>query len=428
MRPAEDMLAFIAAGPSPDHCVAEAARRLQAGGFTEVDERRAPAPLAAGAQQFVRRAGTLVAWRAGTAAIAEAGFRLLGAHTDSPNLRLKPNPDYSRAGYLQWGVEVYGGVLLATWADRDLGVSGRVALRDGDGVRTELVRIDRPIARIPNLAIHLNRKVNDDGLVLNRQRHLPPVIGLGEGEEAGEQLRSLIADASGCEPDDILRWDLGLHDLQAPTIGGLHDEFVFAPRLDNQASCHCALQALLGASAAAATQVVVLYDHEEVGSGSERGAASALLGHLLARLERDHEARAPGGVERAAAASYSISIDMAHAGHPNHLDKHDARHRPRINGGPVIKTNANMRYATDAETAARFRLACEVVGAPVQDFVNRTDLACGSTIGPISAAALGIRTVDVGGAMLSMHSIREQAGTRDVAWMIDALRHVLITG
>jgi aspartyl aminopeptidase len=423
MSSAQGLIDFIAASPSPQHCVAEVEDRLQKAGFTRLDTASEPHALVAGSGGYYRNSGTIVAWRVGDESPSQSGFRMLGAHTDSPNLRLKPNAEHIREGFVQWGVEVYGGVLLSTWMDRDLGLSGTVAIRDGKGVRTELIRVERPIARVPNVAIHLNRTVNTDGLKLNKQKHLAPVVGLAAD---GPVLIPLLCAELGCNESDILGWELGLHDLVPPSLGGAHEEFIFAPRLDNQASCYTALEGLLNLKETPkATALTVLFDHEECGSKSERGASSAMLRNLLSRLERDHENRAPGGLERALAKSIMISADMAHGVHPNYSDKHEPEHKPRINGGPVIKTNVNMRYATNAETMALFRAACQDEGVPVQDFVTRTDLGCGSTIGPLSASELGVPTVDVGCAMLSMHSIREQTGARDVEGMARVMRRVL---
>ncbi|MFT7621067.1 MAG: aspartyl aminopeptidase [Myxococcota bacterium] len=426
---ASDLCDYIWASPSPFHCVEESARRLTAAGFVPLLEGGDPQNVTPGSTGFLIRGGTLVAWRAGTDSPAVAGFRMLGAHTDSPNLRIKPRPEYLAEGYVQWGIEPYGGVLLATWTDRDLGLSGRVTVRTDQGLKTHLFRDDRPLARVTNLAIHLNRKVNDEGLKLNKQTHLPPLVAQVPELEGPGLLLGLLASTLNVQADDILGWDLGLHDVQKPTVGGLNEDFVFAPRLDNQGSCYTALQALIQQTEPTAhTQVVALFDHEEVGSGSDRGAASTLLRNLLVRLERDHTISAPGGIERAVANSFMVSADMAHGVHPNYADKHDKHHRPTLNGGPVIKTNVNMRYATDAETAARFRAACEAEAVPYQEFINRSDLACGSTIGPISAAGLAVPGLDVGCAMLSMHSIRECAGARDVEMMTAVMRRILLEG
>lgn len=418
-----DLLDYIHASPTPHHCVAESARRLLEGGFVELSEGDAW-KLEAGRGYFVRRGGALLAFRTGKKAAAQAGFRVLGAHTDSPNLRVKPQPDVVADGYLQLGVEVYGGVLTHTWLDRDLGLAGRVLLAGPAPGRTEtrLVAIRRPLLRIPALAIHLDREVVSKGLVLNNQRHLPPVLGL----EPAVPLRQLLAEELGVEPERVLSWDLSLMDVQPPAVGGLRGEFIFAPRLDNQASCHAALAALLRAGAADATQVVCLYDHEEVGSGSTAGAGGSFVEDLLRRLaEFEGQGAEPGGLPRAVARSFQVSADMAHAVHPNYDDRHEPHHKPRLNGGPVVKINHQQRYATDAEGEALFEALCREADVPCQRFVTRTDLACGSTIGPISATRLGIRTVDVGNPMLSMHSIREQGGAHDPERMVAVLARFL---
>lgn len=417
MSRSADLIRFISASPSPFHCVAEAARRLREAGFTEVDPGAAPETVSPGQGQYAALGGSLLAWRAGLDAPSAAGFRILGAHTDSPNLRIKQRPDTASEGYRRWGVEVYGGVILATWTDRDLGLSGKVVVAGKDGLEERLYRCDRPIARVPNLAIHLNRKVNDEGLKLDPQKHLPPVLGLGDGPS----FRAWLGAELGVSEAAILGYELGLHDVVPPTLGGLDGAFVYSPRLDNQFCAYAALMALIEAPVAAATQVIALFDHEEIGSRTWRGAMGPALGQVLARLERDHALRAPGGLARAAANSWLVSADMAHGVHPNYAELHEPNHKPRLNGGPVLKGHVEHRYATDAESAALFRMACAEVGVPCQDFVIRTDLACGTTIGPISAAELGIRTVDVGSAMLSMHSIREMCGADDAEQLIAAM-------
>lgn len=420
----QDLLAFIEASPSPYHCVEETAKQLRAGGFSEHNERDEPAKIAPGDCGFIQRAGSILAFRAGSAPPAKSGFRILGAHTDSPNLRIKPRPDVKACGYRQWGVESYGGVILATWLDRDLGVSGRVHLRGQDGKpEARLFRCDRPIARIANLAIHLNRDVNSKGLKLDKQKNLPPMVGLEDAASFEEwlaaEMRTDDADA------EILSWDLGLMDLQKPTVGGIDDSFIFAPRLDNQASCFAALRALLGADTSDATQVVILFDHEEIGSRSYSGAMSRFLRDSLSRIEDAHSEKSPGGLERAIPNSILVSLDMAHGIHPNYTSVHEPNHAPVLNGGPVIKEHVEQRYATDGETGLWFREICRSEEVEYQDFVIRTNLACGSTIGPIASAELGIRTVDVGNAMLSMHSIREHAGSKDTGPLIKVLQRSL---
>lgn len=421
MSRVQELIRFLGASPSPFHCAAEAARRLGEAGFKAVDEGAAPETIQPGEGAFILRGGSLLAWRAGLDAPAAAGFRVLGAHTDSPNLRVKPRPDAPCEGYRRLGLEVYGGVIYATWMDRDLGLSGKVVLRGAEGTEDRLFRCDRPVARISNLAIHLNRNVNTDGLKLDAQKHLPAMIGLGDGPG----FQAWLASELGVAPESVLSWEIGLHDLAAPTIGGMDGEFLFSARLDNQFCSFAALSALLEAEPARHTQVLALFDHEEIGSRTWRGASGPLLAHGLSRILRDHTEKAPGGMERAVVNSWMVSADMAHGVHPNYADQHEPSHKPRLNGGPVLKAHAEHRYATEAESAAFFRLACAEAGVPLQDFVTRTDLACGTTIGPISAAELGIRTVDVGCSMLSMHSVREVAGASDIDPLVTALHRAI---
>jgi len=426
-----DLLAYIDASPTPFHCVAESARRLEAAGFQplEPSERWSLRP---GQGHYVAQAGTLIAFRVGQAAPADAGFRVIGAHTDSPNLKVKPIPDVTKAGYRQLAVEVYGGVLDYTWLDRDLGLAGRVLLA-GEArpaaVEHRIVTIARPILRVPSLAIHLNREIREKGLQLNKQKHLPPLLGLAGDDQADEvgALRRLLGRELDVPPDRILSWDLSLFDVVPSTVGGMDGEFIFAPRLDNQASCHAALAALIAADPAPTTQVACLYDHEECGSQSAEGAEGPVVEHILRRLSASAspEEAEPDAFARAVARSFQISADMAHAVHPSWEDRHEPGHRPVLNGGPVIKLNHNQRYATSGEGAALFAALCREAEVPCQQFVTRTDLACGTTIGPISAARLGITTVDVGNPMLSMHSIREQAGALDQPRMIAVMTRFL---
>ena len=426
--PAETLalLEFIAASPTPYHCAAEAARQLALAGFTPLDEADRWA-LAPGGAYYLHKGGALVAFEVGTAPPADAGFRLIGAHTDSPNLRLKAEVDVTRAGYQLLGVEVYGGALEYTWLDRDLGLAGRVVLAGAEhpsALEHRLLDLRQPLLRVPSVAIHLNREVKTDGLKLNPQKHLPPILGLADGapSDGVGALRRLLARELDVAPERILAWDLMLADVVPPTLGGQRGEFIFAPRLDNQASSHAALTALLRARAAgptAATRLIALYDHEECGSQSTTGADGALVEFVLRRVAT--ALRAPGDDDafmRAMARSVQISADMAHAVHPSWDERHEPEHKPRLNGGPVIKLNANQRYATAGDGAAYFEALCREVGVPVQKYVHRTDLPCGTTIGPIAAARLGVMTVDVGNPMLSMHAIREQAGTHDHPLMI----------
>ena len=422
-----DLLAFIDRSPTPYHAVAEAVRRLQAAGYREALDVEAW-EFAPGEKRYsVRGGGSLVALRMGAASPVQGGFRVLGAHTDSPNLRLKPRADVAAQGYRQLAVEPYGGVLAHTWLDRDLSLAGQVTLREGDRTRTLLLDFARPLLRIPNLAIHLNREVSTEGLKLNAQTHLAPIAGLegapGLEELVASELRARqLASVSAA---DVLAFDLMLHDPQPAAVSGLRGEFIHAPRLDNLASCHAAVTALLesaGEPPPAHASVVVLYDHEEVGSRSAWGAAGPLLADTLERAIAGWKGGEPQGLPRALARSLLVSVDMAHAVHPNYADRHEPGHRPVLGGGPVIKRNANLSYASDAVGVGQIAALCARLGIAPQSFVTRSDLACGSTIGPISAARVGIRAVDIGSPMLSMHSCREMAGSADVQPMIDLLR------
>jgi aspartyl aminopeptidase len=410
------LLSYLDASTSPFHAAENAAAELAAAGFARVDER---ATFPAVPRGFVVRPGSLVAWSAGARPPVDGGFRVLGAHTDSPNLRLKARPNTGAAGFRQLGVEVYGGVLLNSWLDRDLSLSGRVMLRAANGVASaQLYRCDRALLRVPQLAIHLDREVNSRGLVLDPQLHMTPVWSLGRVDERG--LQKFLARELGREPDDVLSWDLMLHDVASAAVLGLEGEMIASARLDNLCSSWSALQALLSRGSGAATAVLCLFDHEEVGSASTRGAQGPLLVDVLERL-----VLASGGARdefhRAIARGFCASVDMAHATHPNYREKHEPDHWIALNGGPVIKINTNMRYATDAEGEAEFALACERAGVPVQRYFHRSNLACGTTIGPLTAARLGMRTVDVGCPQLSMHSIRELCGSEDPLSMARAL-------
>lgn len=425
LRLARDLMRFIDASPSPYHAVAEVERRLVSERFVRFDERESW-ELAEGTRGIIVRGATLLAFVMGSRPPAEAGFVIIGAHTDSPNFRLKPRPELESAGYKQLAVEVYGSPILATWLDRDLGLGGRVVLADGSSA---LLRLNEPVMRIPNLAIHLNRDVNKEGLSLNAQQHLVPVLGLDAMNPSG--LLELVCHGlaanghSGVMPSDVLGFDLCLFDLAPSTLGGSSGEFIFAPRLDNLASCHAGYLALMASGASERTRVVALYDHEEVGSQSEAGARSRLLESVLDRLANSGKDAPRDSTARAFSRSYLVSCDMAHAVHPNYVDKHDKLHRPLLGQGPVVKVNANQSYATDGPAAARFVRACRQNDVVPQHFVSRNDMPCGSTIGPITAARLGINGVDVGNPMLSMHSCREMAGSGDVGPMVRVLGTLL---
>lgn len=408
--------ADIDASPTPYHAVERARATLDAAGFAPCDPSAGPV-----GRWYHARGGGLVAWVVAEHHDETSGLRIVGAHTDSPNLRVKPQPDTGAAGIAQLGVEVYGGVLFNSWLDRDLGLAGRVSVLTDDGPEMRLFRDDRALARIPQLAIHLDRGVNEKGLALNPQQHLPPMWALG----AAPEFRAYLAEQLAVDADAVLAWDAMFHDLTPAALNGLDQEFLASARIDNQLSCFTAVAALVRAADApgATIAMIALFDHEEVGSVSTTGAASPFLRHQIERVQAafgaDAEAR-----HTAAARSIVISADGAHATHPNYADRHEPDHRIALNGGPVIKINANQRYATDAASAAVFELACREAEVPVQRFVTRTDLACGSTIGPATAGELGIAVVDAGMAQLAMHSAREVCGSADPAWFTAALEAV----
>jgi aspartyl aminopeptidase len=414
------LIDFVDASPTPFHACEQAARRLAEAGFTEVVETdRFPSEPG---RHWMLRGGSLIAWDTtgayGAGAGPEAGFRVVGAHTDSPNLRVKPNADHVKAGWQMLAVEPYGGLLANSWLDRDLGLAGRVAVRTADGVQARLFHDTDPILRVAQLAIHLDRNQNE-GLVLNRQQHLVPLWGLGD---APGDVASYLAEQVGVERGDVLAWDVMTHPAEASARIGLRRELIAAPRLDNLATSYAGVRALLEASASepAHVPVLVLFDHEEIGSTSERGATSTLLPSVLERIvlvaggDRDAYFRALAGTVVA-------SGDMAHATHPNYADLHEPLHQVRVNGGPVLKVNTNLRYATDAVGAATFRRACEQAEVPMQTYVHRSDLPCGSTVGPVTSSLTGATTVDFGAATLSMHSARELMGAKDPAMYAAAL-------
>ncbi|WP_040339221.1 M18 family aminopeptidase [Candidatus Blastococcus massiliensis] len=410
----DDLRAFVDASPSPGHAVAELARRLTAAGFTELAEADRWAPVAGG-RHFVVRHGSLIAFRLGSGALGDTGMRLVGAHTDSPTFKVRPHADVRQSGYRLVGVEPYGGGLWHTWLDRELTVAGRVALRGGT---TALVRLPGAPLRFPSLAVHLDRSVRE-GLTLDPQRHLVPVWNGDLGDEPG--LLEAIALAAGVAPDDVVGHDLVLADTQPAARAGADGTWIAAPRLDNLTSCHAGLLALLNAPAGQRTQLLVCNDHEEIGSGSMSGARGSFLEDVVRRLATATDPGDPEAVHRAVARSVLVSADMAHGVHPTRAERHEPAHQPRLGGGPVVKLNANQAYATDATTGGWFRERCADAGVPVQSFVMRADLPCGSTIGPLTATRLGIATVDVGMAQLAMHSCREVASALDVPLMVGAL-------
>ncbi|MFE2677190.1 M18 family aminopeptidase [Streptomyces hygroscopicus] len=415
----DDLMSFLRASPSPYHAVANAAERLEKAGFRQVEE-TAPWDGEAGGR-FVLRGGAIIAWYVPEGASPATPYRIVGAHTDSPNLRVKPIPDTGAHGWRQIAVEIYGGVLLNTWLDRDLGISGRLTLRDGTH---HLVTVDRPLLRVPQLAVHLDRSVNTEGLKLDKQRHMTPVWGLG-GVEEGDLIR-FVAEETGVAADEIAGWDLMTHSVEPPAYLGRDRELVAGPRMDNLVSVHAGTAALIAATHGELPYLPVLaaFDHEENGSQSDTGADGPLLGTVL---ERSVFAR--GGTyedrARAFAGTVCLSSDTGHAVHPNYAERHEPGHHPRPNGGPILKVNVNQRYATDGAGRAVFAAACERAGVPWQSFVSHNSMPCGTTIGPITAARHGIATVDIGIAILSMHSARELCGAQDPRLLAKALHAFL---
>lgn len=406
---------FIDASPSPFHVCATAAARLAAAGYTELSEAE-HWPDQPG-RYFIVRAGSLVAWNSSEG--PNGPFRIVGAHTDSPNLRVKQHPDRVIAGWRVVALEPYGGAWLNSWLDRDLGISGRLSVRDGARIAHRLVRIDDPILRVPQLAIHLaeDRK----SLTLDPQRHVNAVWGVGDEPSS---FVDYVAERAGVVATDVLAADLMTHDLTSSTVIGADASLLSAPRLDNQASCYAGMEALLAAEPRGFVPVLALFDHEEVGSTSDHGAQSNLLGTVLERI-----VLAAGGNRedflRRLPASLLASADMAHATHPNYPERHEPSHPIEVNAGPVLKVHPNLRYATDGRTAAAFALACQQARVALQRYEHRADLPCGSTIGPLASARTGIPTVDVGAAQLAMHSARELMGAHDVAAYSAAMRAFL---
>ena len=421
-----DLIDFIDASPSPWHAVATATARLDAQGYSALDE-TARWSLQAGGRYYVVRGGAaLIAFVMGSQPLTETGFRIVGTHTDSPALRLKPKATLASDGLARLAVEVYGGPILASFTDRDLSLAGRVVVQTKTGLVPRLLRFPRPLLRLPNLAIHMNREVNEQGLKLNRQTELPlllaqlSLLSASDEHSAEARFRGLLASAVQAEACDIQSWELNVHDAQPGSLWGANEEFIASRQLDNLASSCAALRALVATPQPTATCMAALFDHEEVGSESATGAEGSFLADVLTRISSQMGLDAEDQL-RARARSFFISADMAHAYQPNFPAAYEPAHKVAVNGGPVIKTHASQRYATQAETAARFMRCCKTAGVPFQQYAHRSDLGCGSTIGPLLAAQLGIASVDVGSPMWAMHSARESAGVLDHAWMIAAL-------
>ncbi|MCW1936170.1 M18 family aminopeptidase [Pseudomonas sp. MDMC_285] len=413
----QGLLDFLNASPTPFHATTSLAMRLEAAGYRHLDERAPWQTEADGRYYVTRNDSSIIAFKLGKRPAVDGGIRLVGAHTDSPCLRVKPNPELQRQGFFQLGVEVYGGALLAPWFDRDLSLAGRVTYRRDGKVESQLIDFYQPIAVIPSLAIHLNREANQ-GWAINPQNELPPILAQLASSETAD-FRALLAEQLAMEhdfnPDAVLDYELSFYDTQSAAVVGLNQDFIASARLDNLLSCYAGLQALIE-SDDEETCVLVCTDHEEVGSCSACGADGPFLEQVLRRVLPEGDA-----FVRAIQRSLLVSADNAHGVHPNYADKHDGNHGPKLNAGPVIKINSNQRYATNSETAGFFRHLCLENEVPVQSFVVRSDMGCGSTIGPITASQLGVRTVDIGLPTFAMHSIRELAGSHDLDHLVKVL-------
>lgn len=409
----EKLCDFLGVATTPFHAVAEMARRLEAGGFTRLAEDAGWDLQAGGKYYVVRNGSSIVAFVVGRESAPTAGVRMVGAHTDSPCLMVKPAPEKVRQGFFQLGVQVYGGALLNPWFDRDLSLAGRVSYQcEGGQLRTALIDFREAIATVPSLAIHLDKEANKNRSINPQTDILPVLCQPREGDQLDfrELLKSrLLEEHPDCAVQKVLDYELSFYDTQPAAVIGLKREFLASARLDNLLSCFTGLQALLSGDGAVSS-LLVCNDHEEVGSLSAAGAQGPLLSSVLKRLAGDEQSYA-ALTDR----SMMISADNAHGIHPNYADRHDSNHGPLLNRGPVIKINANQRYASNSETTGLFRMLAAAEDVPVQSFVVRTDMACGSTIGPITAGATGVRTLDIGVPTFAMHSVRELAGTCDAA-------------
>ena len=414
------LLQFLQQSPTPFHAVANMSVLLDAAGFQRLNSSNSWNLDKSSCYYVTRNDSALIAFKTGSYDLPNSGFRIAGAHTDSPCLKIKPHADVSNQGYAQLGVEVYGGALLYPWFDRDLSIAGRVSYQNTDGsLASILLDLKDPVGIIPSLAIHLDRTANE-GRLINKQKELPPILLQLDADEKfnleGYLLQYLQKDMCCLDASAILSHELLLYDTQAPALVGLRKQFICGARLDNLLSCFVALHSLIESKNETAS-VLVCNDHEEVGSVSASGAEGPFLKSVLQRMlesESKSSGSSAASFDRAIQKSVLLSVDNAHGVHPNFSDKHDSAHSPKLNAGPVIKINANQRYASNSESIALLKSLCNRLNISHQSFVMRSDMGCGSTIGPITSALLGISTVDIGIASFGMHSIRESAGAADV--------------
>ena len=424
----QHLLDFIDASPSPWHVIKSVEAQLASFNFKKLDETLSWSLESGGRYYVVRDESSVIIFVLGQKPLVETGFKMIGAHTDSPGLRIKPNAATGVDGLLRLGVEIYGGPILATFTDRDFSLAGRVNYKDTNNIIVSaLINFDRPLLRLPNLAIHMNRMVNEEGLKLHKQNELPLILSALAQECLPQTYFSeLLQEQSACEAERILSWDLAVYDTQKGVFWGAENEFYANSQLDNLASCHAALQGLLDDTVLEneATLVCAFFDHEEIGSESNKGADGSFLGDVLKRISLVTENNKED-FTRALAKSFMVSADMAHAYQPNFPLAYDPDHKVFVNKGPVIKVNANQRYSTESVSQAMFVDWCEQAGVPYQKYSHRSDLPCGSTIGPITSARLGIRSVDVGNPVWAMHSIRESAGVLDHGYMIKVMKRFL---
>lgn len=413
------LLTFLDRSPTPFHATENMVAACVAAGFEVLQERDSWSLKPGGRYVVTRNQSSVIAFTLPADSNAvETGFRMSGAHTDSPCLKVKTNPDMKGQGYLRLGVEVYGGALLSTWFDRDLSIAGRVSYRSDKGaVKHALVNFERPVGTVPNLAIHLNREVNN-GVAINAQTHLPIVLMQQEDDAVSfnDLLVAQLKVQGVTDVEEILEHECLAYDTQPAALIGFKEDFIASARLDNLLSCFIGLKALLDSNQDVPS-LLVCNDHEEVGSLSASGAQGPFLQSVLKRI-----AGAEESYQQMMAASMMVSCDNAHGIHPNYASYHDNNHAPLLNAGPVIKLNANQRYASNSESSAWFKLACQQSGVEVQSFIMRSDLACGSTIGPITSAELGVRTIDVGVPQFAMHSVRELAGSQDAYKLYSVLK------